>query len=61
MVESSANVNEAQLVGSQSGEVIVENYDWENFLASHFVRVDEIKKQHHFEFQHGGILITKQL
>ena len=36
VVESSASVNEVQLVGSQSGEVIVKNYDWTGFLAPNF-------------------------
>ena len=49
VVESSASVNEVQLVGSQSGEVIVNNYDWTGFLAPNFERVIQIKRQHHFE------------
>ena len=49
VVESSASVNEVQPVGSQSGEVIVKNYDWTGFLPPNFEQVIQIKRQHHFE------------
>ena len=34
VVESSAAVNHAQLVGTQDGKVIVPTYDWASFLMS---------------------------
>ena len=42
-------MNEVQLVGSQSSEVIVKNYHWTGFLAPNFERVIQLKRQHHFE------------
>ena len=50
VVETSADVNTSQLVGTQSGETIVPVYDWANFLALHFRKVPHIKSYHHFHF-----------
>ena len=50
VVESSASVNNAQLVGTQSGETVVKTYDWAGFFAPNLKRVPHIKKQHHFVF-----------
>ena len=50
VVESSASVNNAQLVGTQSGETVVKSYDWAGYFASKLKRVPQIKKQHHFVF-----------
>ena len=35
-VNASADVNIAQLAGTQDGEVIVPTYDWAQFLGEHF-------------------------
>ena len=50
MVESSADVNLAQLVGTQSGETLVPMYDWAQFLEPHFRVIPSIKSYHHFQF-----------
>ena len=36
VINKSADVNTAQLVGTQNGEVIVHVYDWVTFLGDHF-------------------------
>ena len=38
VVESSADVNVAQLVGTQDGRMVVPVYDWSQFLGEHFER-----------------------
>ena len=50
VVNTSADVNVAQLVGTQDGEVVVPTYDWVSFLRKHFRKVPQIKSHHHFEF-----------
>ena len=50
VVKTSASVNEVQLVGNQSGESVVNMYDWVGFFASHLKKVPQITRQHHFEF-----------
>ena len=50
VVESSADVNLAQLVGTQSGETLVPMYDWAQFLEPHFRVIPSIKSYHHFQF-----------
>ena len=47
-VERSADVNFAQLVGTQSGETLVPMYDWSTFFHPHFKVLPHIKKYHHF-------------
>ena len=51
VVESLADVNTAQLVGTQDGEVIVSVYDWTQFLGEHFRKVPKMKSYHHFTFK----------
>ena len=48
VVEESASVNIAQLVGTQEGELIVPTYSWSSFLSQYFKRIPGIKKIHHF-------------
>ena len=62
VVDQSAVVNVAQLVGSQSGEVIVPTYNWAEHLGPHFDRIQHIKAQHHFHFTSSrpGEVITKK-
>ena len=50
IVETSAIANSAQLVGSQFGEVIVPTFDWTEYLAQFFKKVQGIKSFHHFSF-----------
>ena len=50
VVNSSADVNVAQLVGTQSGEPVVPMYDWATFLGVHFRHVLHLKSYHHFTF-----------
>ena len=41
VVNSSADMNVAQLVGTQSGESVVPMYNWATFLGGHFGSLDE--------------------
>ena len=50
VVQSSSKVNECQLVGSQTVDVIVPVRDWANFLSMKFRRLTGVKKYHHFHF-----------
>ena len=49
VVQTSAAVNEAQLVGSQAGEPIVTMYGWLGLLGPRLKKIPLITKQHHFE------------
>ena len=52
VVNRSAHMNTAQMVGTQSREVIVHVhvYDWAIFLGDHFQKVAQIKSYHPFTF-----------
>jgi hypothetical protein len=50
VVNSSADVNVAQLVGTQSGETVVPVYNWAAFLGEHSRHVPHLKTYHHFKF-----------
>ena len=50
VVESSAAINHAQLVGTQSGETVVPTFKWAEFLSSFLKRVPHIKRLNHFQF-----------
>ena len=62
VVNSSADVNVAQLVGTQNGEPVVTMYDWASFLGAHFRSVPHMKTFHHFSFsaQHPGVVKMKE-
>ena len=49
VVENSATVNHAQLVGTQSGEVLVTTYDWSEFFSEPYRQnaLKGIKAMHH--------------
>ena len=47
VVVSSAQVNEVQLVGTQSGEIIIQTYDW-TWVSDK--KIPLITKHHHFKF-----------
>ena len=57
VVESSAAVNHAQLVGTQDGEVLVPTYDWAKFFDNPFKQkaFQGIKATHHVTFNHLGL------
>ena len=48
VVNSSADVNTAQLASMQDGEVVVPTYDWAQFLGEHCRKVPQMKSYHHF-------------
>ena len=50
VINTSATVNVAQLVGSQEGETIVPLYDWTAMFAGHLRKVKNIKRYQHFRF-----------
>ncbi len=50
VVDTSANVNEVQLVGNQMGESLVPMYDWVGLFGSRLKKVPLITRQHHFQF-----------
>ena len=50
-VNNSANVNFAQEVGSQMGEVIVPTYNWQGLFSSNFKQIPSIKKWHQFKIK----------
>ncbi len=62
VVNTSPTVNEAQLVGTQDGSVVVPTRDWATFLGSHFKNLARIKKYQHFHFSanHPGYVFIKQ-
>ena len=51
VVDQSASVNVPQLVGTQEGQVLVPTYDWAGMLGTHFRKLPNIKKYHHFHFE----------
>ena len=63
VVESSAAVNHAQLVGTQDGKVIVPTYDWASFFDEPFRQraLKCIKSMHLLTFTHSkpGYVIVK--
>ena len=50
VVDDSAKVNVAKLVGSQEGEKIVPTYNWSGMFQGHLRKLPQIKKYHHFRF-----------
>ena len=47
-INKSANVNTAQLVGTEDGQVIVPTYNWQKLLSPFFRKFPSIKKWHKF-------------
>ena len=60
VVDESAVVNHAQLVGTQSGEVVVPTYNWSNYLGEHLLKIPLITRQHHFQFLSTGEVIIRE-
>ena len=50
MVNISGDVNVAQVVGTEGGEVVVPVYDWVSFFGGQCRKVPQIKQHHHFNF-----------
>uniref|UniRef100_A0A1X7TU11 DUF7869 domain-containing protein n=1 Tax=Amphimedon queenslandica TaxID=400682 RepID=A0A1X7TU11_AMPQE len=48
VVERSASVNKAQVVGTLDGECIVKSYDWTGHLSPFFKKIEAFKTFHHF-------------
>ena len=63
VVETSAAVNHAQLVGTQDGKVLVPTYDWATFFDQPFRQqaLKGIKSMHHLTFTDSrrGYVIVK--
>ena len=63
VVESSAVVNHAQLVGTQDGQVVVPTYDWAAYLDAPFrqTALKRIKAMQHLTFTHlkPGTVVVK--
>ena len=62
VVENSATVNHAQLVGTQDGQVIVTTYDWAQFFKRPFRQnaLKGIKAMHHLtltDSNKGSVLV----
>ena len=62
VVQKSGRCNEAQLVVTEDGGMIVPTYDWISFLAPKFKKLSGIKKGHHFRFPSSepGVVYTKE-
>ena len=62
VVNTSADVNTAQLVGTQDGEVVVLMYDWAGFLQQYIRKVPRMKSYHHFTFSSAkpGVVTMKE-
>ena len=50
VVNNSADVSRAKLVGNEQGEVFVATYDWLSYFAQHLRKVSGIKRYHQFIF-----------
>lgn len=62
MVNNSAAVNEARLVGTQDEQTLVPTYEWSTYLGEHFKKVPNIKQYHQFNFvaQKPGRVLVKR-
>ena len=62
VVHKSADVNAAQLVGTQSGDVIVPTYNWSGYFSVYFRKIPHITSQHHFFFtsENPGKVVVKE-
>lgn len=66
IVETSTNrgINQAQLIGTEDGQVQVEVFDWQSFFGNWFRPLKGIKSIHHFHFSaanEGTVLYKKTL
>ena len=59
VMEKSADINHAQLVGNQSGERLMPIYDWATHFNNHFKAIPNIKRFHHFHFNKASPRIVQ--
>ena len=59
VVNISAEANIAQLVGTQSGEVVIQTYNWTSMFAGRLRKLKHIKKYHHLVLQHQALCVVK--
>ena len=62
VVNTSSSANTAQLVGKQSGEVIVPTYSWNDYFSDHMRKIQNITTYHHFLFtkdQPGDVVVQE--
>ena len=61
VVNTSAKVNVAQLVGTQEGENLVPTYNWTDMFAGNLCKLKNLKAQRHFRFDAAtpGVVYTK--
>ena len=50
VVNTSAEVNTAEVIGWEDGKVLIRNYDWTSFFAESMMKISGIKQFHHFQF-----------
>ncbi len=62
VVEESADVNKAKLIGNEAGDVFVPTYDWLSFFAPDMKKLPQIKLFHQFTFSSlkPGIVTCKE-
>ena len=58
-----SGINQSQLVGDQTGHVVVKTYDWTGYLKNYFRPFVVIKLHHHFRFgvASRGDIFVKEL
>lgn len=61
-IESSSSVNSAELVGLHDGHLLIETYQWTDYLGKYFKKLPQIKCFHHFRFdkQHPGVVFCQE-
>ena len=50
VVNTSAEVNTAEVIGWEDGKVLIPTYDWTSFFAERMKKISGIKQFHHFQF-----------
>ncbi|XP_035825279.1 uncharacterized protein LOC118477573 [Aplysia californica] len=60
VVDASAAMNKAILVGTENGVSQLPTYDWTTFLSKYFSKVKGIKTLQHFSFDNSGVITVKK-
>ncbi len=62
VVEQSADVNKAKLIGNEDGEVYVPTYNWLSFFVPEMKKLPQIKVYHQFSFNSSqpGVVSCKE-
>ena len=62
VVNTSSMANRAQLVGDETGNVLVPTFDWSTFLSLGFKKIKGIKRMQHFTFpaDKPGVVLMRQ-